>query len=305
MTALWLVGLCLLLGMAMARFGNPPPTLAGALHWWIIKIALPAITLALVPQIHLTWDLWYLAASQWMLLALAVIAVPLWGRAAGWSRQRIGCVIMVAGLSNTSFLGFPLIEALRGGASMPLAVVADQAGAFLALAVGGTAVAATFAGQGASAASERPSWRHILRRVATFPPFLALVLGVIVGLCGGWPVAATEVLHRLGNTLSPMALFSVGLQFQIRLNRSQLAALAAALGYKLVLSPALVWGLGQLLGIRSDMLVIATLQAAMAPMISATIVADQHDLDPALANTVLGIGIVASLITVPIANVLL
>jgi predicted permease len=43
----------------------------------------------------------------------------------------------------------------------------------------------------------------------------------------------------------------------------------------------------------------------MAPMISAAILADQYDLEPALANTVLGAGIVLSLLTVPLANMLL
>jgi predicted permease len=43
----------------------------------------------------------------------------------------------------------------------------------------------------------------------------------------------------------------------------------------------------------------------MAPMVSAAILADEYDLDPALANTVLGAGIVLSLLTVPLANYLM
>ena len=43
----------------------------------------------------------------------------------------------------------------------------------------------------------------------------------------------------------------------------------------------------------------------MAPMISATILADEYGLGPELANTVLGAGIVLSLVTVPLGNWLL
>jgi hypothetical protein len=43
----------------------------------------------------------------------------------------------------------------------------------------------------------------------------------------------------------------------------------------------------------------------MAPMISATILATQNDLEPTLANTVLGVGILLAFATVPIANALL
>ena len=47
------------------------------------------------------------------------------------------------------------------------------------------------------------------------------------------------------------------------------------------------------------------LQAATAPMISAGILAQQSGLAPKLANTVVGIGIVLSLATVPLWNTLL
>jgi malate permease and related proteins len=43
----------------------------------------------------------------------------------------------------------------------------------------------------------------------------------------------------------------------------------------------------------------------MGPMISATILAEQNDLEPQLANSVLGIGIVLSLLTVPLWDLLL
>ena len=45
---------------------------------------------------------------------------------------------------------------------------------------------------------------------------------------------------------------------------------------------------------------VAVLQAAMAPMISAAILAEQFHLEPELANAVLGIGILLSLVTVPL-----
>jgi predicted permease len=53
-------------------------------------------------------------------------------------------------------------------------------------------------------------------------------------------------------------------------------------------------------GISGLMLTIGVLQAAMAPMISAAILADQHNLEPPLANTILGIGILLSLVSVPL-----
>jgi predicted permease len=47
------------------------------------------------------------------------------------------------------------------------------------------------------------------------------------------------------------------------------------------------------------------LEAAMGPMIAATIIAVQHELEPELANTVLSVGILLAFVSVPIWNAFL
>jgi hypothetical protein len=191
-----------------------------------------------------------------------------------------------------------MIEALHGRDGLKLALIADQLGTFIALAVGGTIVAALYSGQNASAAA-------VTRKVLLFPPFVALVIGIIAGALGGWPQPVDAIFERLSATLAPIALFSVGLQFRLQFQRGQASALLLALGWKLFLAPLLIWLAGVAIGVASPILTIAVLQAAMGPMISATILAEQHDLEPQLANTVLGIGIVLSLATVPLVDFLL
>ncbi len=53
------------------------------------------------------------------------------------------------------------------------------------------------------------------------------------------------------------------------------------------------------------MLEVTVLQAAMAPMISGAMLAQQNRLEPALANAVLGLGILLSFVTVPLVDRLL
>jgi predicted permease len=54
------------------------------------------------------------------------------GKKYGWSKK-IGCLILTAGLGNTSFLGFPIIEALYGQEGMKTAILVDQPGTFVVL----------------------------------------------------------------------------------------------------------------------------------------------------------------------------
>jgi predicted permease len=286
---------CLALGVLIARYAHPPIGLATGLNWWLINIALPAMVVQLVPRLHFDLHLLYLAVSQWLVFIAAWLLFAMLGRRLQWTRARIGALTLVAGLGNTSFIGYPLIEALRGQEGLAYAVIADQGGCFIALAVGGIIVASVYSGQ-----TPRPA--QIVRRVLLFPAFCALIGGIVVGALGGWPPLADALIGRIAGTLTPIALFAVGLRFRLHLGREQIVAVGCGLVYKLALIPALVLGIGLLGGVRGLPLTVAVLQAAMAPMVSATILADQYKLDPPVANTLLGAGTLLAFVSVPLWN---
>src|SRR3546814_7373448 len=77
----------------------------------------------------------YLVLSQWLVFGMAWLVFAMLGRRLLWSRSRIGALTLVAGLGNTSFVGYTLIAALRGQEGLAYAVIADQGGCFIALAV--------------------------------------------------------------------------------------------------------------------------------------------------------------------------
>lgn len=298
MTALLLLFVCLALGVLARRYASPPAGTVHGINWWVINIALPALVLELIPRLHFDPQLWFPVAAMWVTFFGAWLLFGLLGPRLGWARQRTGALILVCGLGNTSFMGYPLVEALRGKPGLALAVVADQLGCFPLLASAGIVVASLYAGR-------TPQPRLIVRRILTFPAFLALVAGGIVGALGGWPAWLEGVFAPIGATLTPLALFSVGLQFKLHLGERQLAAAALGLGWKLALAPLACWLLGRTVGVGGMVLAVGVLQAAMAPMISAAILADEYGLEPPLANTVLGAGIVVSLLTVPLGDWLL
>ena len=101
-------------------------------------------------------------------------------------------------VSNTAFLGLPLLDALRGHAAVTLGIVADQLGCFMALAIGGALIVATYAGEPLRAGS-------VARKILLFPPFLAVVVALSVGALGGLPEPVPPVLHRLAQTLARLA----------------------------------------------------------------------------------------------------
>ncbi|NII53258.1 AEC family transporter [Luteibacter sp. SG786] len=298
MSALLILFLCLALGILCRRYASLPEGIVPGINWWVLNIALPALVLALVPHVTIDARLWFPVAGMYVTFLGAWALFAVLGKVLGWPPRRIGCLTLVCGLGNTSFMGYPLVEALHGKPGLSVAVIADQLGCFPMLAAGGIVVASLYSGRGASAST-------IVRRLLTFPAFIALLVGVAIGLAGGLPEALEKPLLQIGQTLTPLALFSVGLQFRLHLRREQMGALVAGLGWKLLLAPLLVLGLGVAAGVSGLTLTVGVLQAAMAPMISAAILADQYELEPQLANTVLGAGILLSLVTIPVGNLFL
>jgi malate permease and related proteins len=295
MSALLLLFVCLVLGVLVARFAKPPAGIVPGINWWVINVALPALVLELIPKVTFDPQLWFLVATMWITFFCVWLVFGLLGPRLGWSRGRIGALVLVCGLGNTSFMGYPLMQALHGREGLTLAVVADQLGCFPLLASAGVMVASIYAGR-------TPQPGTIVKRILTFPAFVSLVIGIVVGRLGGWPAGLDSVLVPLGATLTPLALFSVGLQFKFRLGKHELGAVSAGLGWKLLLAPLLCLAVGRLAGVHGLVLTIGVLQAAMAPMISAAILADEYDLDPSLANTILSVGTVLSLATIPLGN---
>lgn len=298
MSAMLLLFVCLILGTLVARFAKPPAGIVQGINWWVLNVALPALVLELIPKLKFDAQLWFPVAAMWLTFGGAWLLFGLLGPRLGWSRQRTGALILVCGLGNTAYMGYPLVEALHGKPGLALAVVADQLGAFPVLASAGIVVASIYSGR-------TPQLGPIVRRIVTFPAFIALVVGIIAGACGGWSALLDGVFAPIGATLTPLALFSVGLQFKFHPGQRQLGAASWGLGWKLLLAPLACWVVGAAAGVGGLVLTVGVLQAAMAPMVSAAILADEYDLEPTLANTVLGAGIVLSLLTVPLGNLLL
>lgn len=297
MGALLVVIFCVGAGLAVARLPHPSG-LAQSLNWWVVYIALPAVVLGQITVLDSSAPLLLPALSIWLVFLGAWLFVALAGRLLGWSRDKIGALVLTAGLGNTSFVGYPLIEALRGEAALGMAVIADQFGSFLMLSTLGLVVAALYSGQ-------RVKLLGILRRVLIFPAFWALLIALGLRAAGEAPALLLELSQRLGVTLTPLALFSVGLQLRLRSAGSDTTPLLLGLGWKLLLAPLLValflWA-NSATGASAQIII---LQAAMAPMVTGGIIAQQYNLAPALASRMVGLGLILSLMSVPLLSYML
>ena len=287
--ALTLVLLLLVLGYLARKLARFPENAADVLNRFVIDLCLPAALLRMLPKLQFEWSLGVLVLVPWLLALLAYGCARLAGRLLGLDRASETVLFLCTALGNTSFLGYPLCAALLGEASLPLAGVYDQLGSFLMLSTLAP-LAITRARGGA-----RPTLWASVRGVLQFPPFLALIVGLM-------PIARPAfldgVLATIAAALVPVAIFAVGLKLRITPPRA-LGAFVLGLVIKLGVMPLIAWGLARLLDAPPAVLEAAVLQSAMPAMITAGALAMAAGLAPELAAALIGWGVVAALFTVP------
>jgi malate permease and related proteins len=287
-----LLFLCLAAGVALRASGRVPDNAHQAINGVIINIALPALTLLQIHGIRLHRDLLFPILMPWLMFAGVSAGIWLVARKMRLAIATTGALILTAGLANTSFVGVPMIESFYGSSYMSIGLLIDQLGTYLVLSTLGITIAC-LCSRGTASVSE------IARRVATFPPLIALVLALLL-MPITYPPIVNDILQRLGNMLAPLALVSVGLQLRLGVLRGRLSPLVLGLGVKLLLAPLLLAVVYlELLGQTGNLARVTLFESAMGPQIGGAIVATQYGLDPPLVTLMVGIGSVIAFVTLP------
>lgn len=284
-----LILICLIAGYLLKSAKGFPENAAAGLKAFIVYFCLPAVALKYLPAMKLSAEVLLPFASSWLVWGVSWLLFRMLGKWRGWSKKTTAALTIMGGLSNTSFVGFPLISAWFGADYISYALFADQ-GAFLVMATVGIALAERTQ-TGAS------SLRQLLHRLLKFPPFVAFLLGLLLQ----WvplPAFWFDLMGQLSAPLVPLALVSVGLQLDFKEPFHNWKQLGLGLGYKLVLAPlfvlALYFFVMQTINPYTE---IAVFESAMAPMVTAFIICTQYNIQPRLAAMMVGVGIPLSLLT--------
>lgn len=290
--------LFLLIGMGLRRLPRFPRETSQVLNLFVIHISLPALVLLKVPQLHFSLELLTPVFMPWIMLTVAALLVLVAARIFRWSRETIGALLLLVPLGNTSFLGIPMVRAFLGEAGIPAAILYDQFGSFLALSTYGTLVLALYG------SSDRPTPTLVLKKIVTFPPFLALLAALALhGL--SFPGPALALLNSLAATLVPLVMIAVGYQLTLRLRPELLLPMFIGLAIKLVISPLIALLGCRLIGLENLAVQVAILEAGMPPMVSAGALAIMAGLAPELTAALVGVGILFSFLTLPLLAQLL
>ena len=294
MTNLAVLGFYLLIGFILKRSGKCPDNTAEVLNLYVIYAALPGVIFSKVPGLEFSADLLIPVIIPWVLLAFSAVFIFLIGRALNWRKEIVGALLVCVPLGNTSFFGFPMIEAFYGSDAIAYGLLYDQFGSFFGLAIYSTVIIALYKDQ-----NETPTVTGVLKKIVTFPPFIALVLALLTKSLS-YPDVFQSLIESLAVTLVPVIMIAVGFQLKFRLPKGSKTPLAIGLLTKLVLMPAVAMLLLFSFGFDSTLIQVTVFEAAMPPMITAGAVAIMAGLAPRLSAAMVGYGILLAFITLPL-----
>ncbi len=283
----------LLLGMALSRLKIFPENSSQVLNLFIIYISLPALILLQVPRLIFSKNLLIPVLMPWIMVAISALLVLTAAKTFRWTRSTTGALLLMVPLGNTSFFGIPMVQAFWGVDSVSYAVLYDQFGSFLALATYGSFILATYSG------SERSTPLTILKKICLFPPFIALVLGLLT-MSVPYPAVLVAVLHGIASSLVPVVMVAIGLQVKLKLPPGSWTPFTAGLLIKLVIAPLLATAIIFALQQGSLAAKVSVFEAGMPPMVTAGALALIAGLAPELTAALVGLGLMASFLTLPL-----
>lgn len=277
--------LLFVIGIVAQLIPSLPENIHRKINQFILAVPLPAIVLTKIPHLVITHEVVFPVISAWIIFFVSAIYAYLFCKLFNYNRKTMACLILCCGLGNTSFVGYPFLKYFYGDESLKYAIFVDQPGSFLILSTFGVLVATYFS-------SANLNFKEIVFRLIQFPPFIAFVIALVIpeNLITGTTYAA---LDYTGKFMVPLAILSLGLQFNLSLKTIPWKKLMAGLIYKLLLAPLIIYILFYfILQKNGDMYTISILECAMPPMITSSLLATEYDLDSELANALPTIGIV-------------
>jgi predicted permease len=285
--------LLLVLGNIARRLPVFPENTPQVLNQFVIWISFPATVLLKLNGLVFDTSLLALVLVPWVLVFLSAGGVVFISKTLGWDRPLTGAVMLAVALGNTSFFGYPIVVTFLGEQNLKYAILYDQLGSFLALATFGTIVMSVYGN------SQQVSFKIILLRIVSFPPFTGLVLGLLLSRV---PIPATPffVLKGLASTLIPLVTFSVGAQLKFRQPLSNITPILITMGLKMIASPIIALVLLLVLGISGPVFQVGVFEAAMPSMVMSGVLAAAGNLRADVANAAIGYGILFSFVTLPL-----
>jgi len=311
-----LIAVCaiMLLGSLVQKLRLLPADTDVVLNQFVYYVAFPAILLIVLAETPIE-DI-----AQWGFIAgfslAMVITYALVIVLSLWQAPKQQAIAAMRGLNstfgNTAFIGIPLMGLMFPNNKM--ALVAAAIASLLSVIMFAFALVSIELASRNKLSSE-PAILIMANALGKNPIVVGSAIGIILSACHiSLPNSVSLMLHQLGNTSSPCALFAIGMVLVKALrqqtgNKLFTASLIAELNVinllKLVIQPLIAFGLLSAFGVEQQWLLMGVLLASLPTAASVYLLADRYQVHATVSAQAILYGTLMTFISLPIIESLL
>lgn len=261
----------------------------------VYVLLLPALVLVVLWRAPLSLDAVRVASMAMLGVGIGMGAAWLWFMRRRPAGAAFGALLLAAAFPNATYMGLPVLEATLGSWARSVAVQYDLFACTPLLLSVGVILAHHFGNSGEQQV-------HPLKNLLQVPPLWAAIIGVTLNLLAvPLPTVFAGMLDMLAAGVIPLMLFSLGLGLSWGANWRQHINLALPVVLiQLLLTPLLIWGASDLVGLSGAVRTAVVLEAAMPSMVLGIVLCDRYRLDSSLYAMTVTLSTALSIITLPL-----
>lgn len=254
----------------------------------VLNLFYPALIIAVIPGVVLSSEL----ISSPLLFNAGIVAGMLlclllkpYLRHLGMGKPELAVLILACAYANIISLGVPLLRAEQGEAAARFAIYVDVLAISPMLWIVGVWIASRWS----EADNGDGSLASFLKTFLSLPPIWAFVFAVFLNISNlELPQFVQTSARMLGDTTMHAMLLAVGMSLSLRSIARYWKISLIASAIKLILVPALVFGLGvATLGSVSEVMKSTVLLAATPTMMATLVLSERFGLNTDLLATIL------------------
>ncbi len=248
----------------------------------------PALMLASTMNTKLDYTLFLIPIFSLIVGILTFFAA--WFVFRKYTNQLRGIFMMGFGATNVGLFGYPIVQSLFGSEALAYMVMYD---------IGNTICGFGIAyplGKYFSTAQGKVNWSLILKKVATLPPLIALLTGLLISSVNfTLPTIVQNFLKLLANGNTPIGLLLLGIYLSFNLEKKQIVGISKVLTLR-YLSVFLVLGFLYIFLPENNLRNVLMLAFLLPLGIMILPFSDEMNYDSKIAGTMVNISLIISFI---------
>ena len=260
---------------------------------FVLVFAMPALIFDKVYHVNIDFHLFSVIACGLGANFVAMLLAFGLGRLLGFSKATTASMALLAMFGNTLFMGLPVLQGILGDDIANEVILYDQMVTCVPIAFLGPFILSY-------AAPSNVSLIANVFKIMKFPPFLALVAGLLAKSVE-IPDFLFAPLRLFSGAVVPVALFAVGLGLGFNTVHSSYKSTALVVFLRMVVAPCFFVAFAGVFGLEfSPSYMVGLIETAMPPTVLASAMILKAKLDSNLAISAIAIGMCFTFVVIPV-----